>query len=117
MVINVVLNETQRGIGLVTYKQAHRTYQDYMPHRLCFHIYSHTRPPKALASDVTLSLTGLQDGHNTIYILEGHVAPFQSVEYLREPVHQALSLAWPYAIVFHVGVSQSLHELGLLNQI
>ena len=84
-------------------------------------IFIATLGPQALALDVALSLTGLQDGHNTIYILGSHVTPFQSVEYLRKPVHQALLSSWPYDIVTHVvlpvDVSQSLHELGMSNQL
>ena len=39
--------------------------------------------PQALASNAALSLTGLQDGLNTLHILELHITPLQSAEYLR----------------------------------
>ena len=90
-----------------------------MPHRGFFHIHSHTRPPGPHLgiSDVALSLTVLKDGHNTLYDLEGRVTPFQSVEYLREPIHQTFLSSWSYGIVLRICVSQSLHELGMSDQL
>ena len=79
-------------------------------------IFTATLGPQALASDVTLSLTGLQDCHNTIHILELRVTILQSVEHLNKPVYQAFLSSRPDVIVLRVIASQTLHEFGLSNQ-
>ena len=79
-------------------------------------IFTATLGPQALASDVALSLTGLQDCHNTIHILELHVTILQSVEHLNKPVYQAFCSSRPDVIVLRVSASQPLHEFSLSYQ-
>ena len=53
--------------------------------------------PPALTSDVAVSLTGFQDGHNAIDILEDQVAQLQlqSVQHFHQPGHQTFLPSWP----------------------
>ena len=79
-------------------------------------IFTAALGPQALASDVALSLTGLQDCHNTIHILELHITILQSVEHLNKPVYQAFCSSRPDDIVLRVSASQPLHEFSLSYQ-